>query len=205
MTQGAFTLRLGPGRAGRTLRAPLAIAALLHVLLVAMLLQSRLPLPPISPTIVETTLLALPPPRSTPAPAPARLPAHRPRPLVAPETLPLHLPPVPDVIVAAPLPASAPSAPQPALRLDLSPTALRAIVAAHRPGLAETISSAGPPPSALSRIAGVGNALSERRLPDGSIETTIHGECYVQEQSVASRLDPIGHAHDAPLVRGCDR
>jgi hypothetical protein len=210
MTQGAFTPRFGPGFGGRGTRVPLAVAALFHVLVVALLLQARLPPQRPTSTIVETLLLELPR-RARPAPAPVAPPARahptadKPKTSPAPETVPLRTLPAPGVIVAAPLPASAPSAPRPGLRLDLSPAELRALVSSHQPGLAETISPSVPPPSALARVAGAGEALSERRLPDGSIETHIHGECYVQEQSVANKLDPIGHAHDAPLLRGCDR
>jgi hypothetical protein len=206
MTPGALTPRYAPRFGGRGTRVPLAAVALFHVVLVAALLLARVPLPRPSSTVVETMLLELPRvvrPRPAPAPVPAHAREDKPKAVPAPETVPLQAVPAPHA-VAAPQPASAASAPPPALRLDLSPSELRALVSSHRPGLAETIAPPGQPSSALSRLAGLGDGFVERHLPDGSIETHVHGECYVQEQSVANRLDPIGHAHDAPLVRSCD-
>jgi hypothetical protein len=201
------TARFDARFASRRTLAAVLVAAMAHVAVVALMLRDRSIQPGVSEPdatskhVVEMRLLDLPPsPRRTSVsalPPTARFVAPA---RAAPVPAPSDWAPRAEVAVAASAPASAASS---GLQLTLSPTALRALAAGGPKGLAESIAPWTAPASPLARLAGDGGAYSERRLPDGSIETHVHGECYVQVQSLAGQLDPIGHAHEGQ-VRACN-
>lgn len=176
----------------------LVAAALAHGLVLLAMWHARASLDRQAPVLVETTLIAAhSPPVQPPAPGlrvSARTPM-RARALVAPPVPQAEPSQHAPVAVAPQPPASSASEPLPRLQLTLTPSQLRALEASRPKSLAEAASTPSHT-SPFDRLAGDGDGFQETRLPDGSIETHVHGACYVQTQGLAQRLDPIGHAHD---------
>ena len=194
------------GARGRR-RAVFALALLAHVALVATMLRSRTEhASPVDGRTVEATILlrpALAPHGAAapvPLPRPTRLRAIRhvdpdPRAIRAPV---LETAPIAQAASVAEPPASAASQP---LDLTLTREQLRAVIAAGKPTLAQSLAQ-GSRPSALARIGGDEAAYEEVQRPGGVTEVHVHGGCFRLVPTPRGQYDPLNHANER-LTASC--
>jgi hypothetical protein len=162
--------------------------------------------------VVRVTIWLPAPPRHAAAPLPPPRPARegaplradsRPRAMRAPVidapalAQAASTPPAP-ASVAPQVPASAASQP---LNLTLTREQLRAIVAASKPTLAQSLARS-PRASALARLGGDDTPEEEVQLPGGVTEVHIHGGCFRLVPTPRAQYDPFNHANER-LTAAC--
>jgi hypothetical protein len=181
-----------------------ALALAAHALLVLLMLRSPLrqdrapeasvveatiwvprPASPAPPSIATGPSVARPPSRAVVArPAPASVDAPQ------------------AITLAPPGPASAASAPPAVpLNLTLSRDQIKALIAASKPTLAQSLARA-PAPTALQSLAGDDETMTEQALPGGVTEVHVHGGCFRLVPTARAQYDPFNHANER-VTAGC--